>query len=254
MKKLILLFCFGAVASAVFAQDTRIEPIQTSSANAFAHKEYRFSVSVTPLISWFSPDSRNISSKGSRLGFGGGLLVEKNLNSNVAFGSGLFITQMGGKIGYDSLVPNNKTGVSFSNVEYTYKMRYIEIPALVRLRTDEFGYSRIFFEAGFALNLLWRGRADINQNIFTNAEGGSQDRNINESGADFEENRSVVNEDDVLFFRLPVLAGAGWEYAMSQNTVVFAGLRYNAGVLNVMRANNTKSFNNYVSLNIGVMF
>lgn len=254
MKKLILLCCFGAMAIAASAQDTRIEPITTGSAQAFTLKEYRFSVSATPLISWMSPDSRNISSKGSRLGIGIGLFVEKNLNSNVAFGSGLFITQMGGKIGYDSLVPNDKSGISYSNVEYTYKTRYIEIPALVRLRTDEFGYNRVYFEAGFALNFLWRARADINQNIFSNAQGGSEDRNINERRADFEASRSVVNEDDILFMRVPIVAGAGWEYALSQNTVFFAGLRYNAGLINVMRANNTKAFNNYLALNIGVMF
>lgn len=254
MKKLILLCCFGAMAIAASAQDTRIEPITTGSAQAFTLKEYRFSVSATPLISWMSPDSRNISSKGSRLGIGVGLFVEKNLNSNVAFGGGLSITQMGGKIGYDSLVPNNQSGTSYSNVEYTYKTRYIEIPALVRLRTDEFGYNRVYFEAGFALNFLWRARADINQNIFSNAQGGSEDRNINESRADFEASRSVVNEDDILFMRVPLVAGAGWEYALSQNTVFFAGLRYNAGLINVMRANNTKAFNNYLALNIGVMF
>lgn len=253
MKKLILLCCFGAMAFVATAQDTRIEPITTGSAQAFTLKEYRFSISATPLISWMSPDSRNISSKGSRLGIGVGLFVEKNLNSNVAFGGGLHITQMGGKIGYDSLaIKDNPT--SYKNVEYTYKTRYIEIPALVRLRTDEFGYNRVYFEAGFALNFLWRARADIDQNIFSNAQGGSEDRNINEDRADFDASRSVVNEDNLLFLRVPLVAGAGWEYALSQNTVFFAGLRYNAGLINVMRANNTKAFNNYLALNIGVMF
>lgn len=254
MKKLILLCCFGAMAFAASAQDTRIEPITTGSAEAFTLKEYRFSVSATPLISWMSPDSRNISSKGSRVGIGGGLFVEKNISRNVGFGAGLHITQMGGKIGYDSLVPNDKSGDSYTNVEYTYKIRYVEIPALVRLRTDEFGYNRVYFEAGFAFDFLWRARADINQNVFTNAKGGSEDRNINEDRADFEASRSVVNEDDILFMRIPIIAGAGWEYALSQNTVFFAGLRYNAGLLNVMRANNTRAFNNYLALNIGVMF
>ena len=161
---------------------------------------------------------------------------------------------MGGKIGYDSLKINDNSTESYKNVEYTYKTRYIEIPALVRLRTDEFGYNRVYFEVGFALDFLWRGRADINQNIFTNAQGGNDDRNINKNRADFNEPESVVNEDDVLFMRIPIIAGAGWEYALSQNTVFFAGLRYNAGLLNIMRANNTKAFNNYLALNIGVMF
>ena len=96
--------------------------------------------------------------------------VEKNINRNVGFGLGLHITQMGGKIGYDSLKINDNSTESYKNVEYTYKTRYIEIPALVRLRTDEFGYNRVYFEVGFALDFLWRGRADINQNIFTNAK------------------------------------------------------------------------------------
>ncbi len=254
MKKLILLFCFVFAYVFSFSQgDTKIEPIETGSANAFEYKPYRVSVSVTPLISWLSPDTRNLSSSGSRLGIGGGLFAEKNFNKNIAVGTGVFVTQMGGKITYDSLVPA-ASGTSFSDVEYTFKTRYIDIPLLVKLRTDEFGYNRVFFETGIALGLLWRARADLNKEIFSIGQGGNSDRNINENKGDFDAARSVVEDDNIIFIRTPLLIGAGWEYAVSTNTVVFAGIRYSAGLFDVMRASDTKAYNNFIGLNLGVMF
>jgi hypothetical protein len=168
------------------------------------------------------------------------------------------VTQMGGKIKYDSLVVNvggnGSSAPSFSNVVYAYKTRYVELPAMIKMRTDEFGYSRVYFEAGLALGILWRGRADVNQNLFTNSQGGNEDRNINDGKDDFYGNRSVVNEDNVRGLRIPLIVGGGWEYALSHNTVAFAGLRYSGSLFNTLSANNTKAFTNYFGLNIGVMF
>lgn len=257
MKKLILLCCITFTTALAFSQtdDTQVEnpPIRTGSADAFNLKKYRFSVSVNPLISWISPDTKNITSAGSRFGIGGGLFVERNFTANFAFGSGLFVTQMGGKVKYDSLVPA-ATGTRFTNVEYTYKTRYVDIPLLVRLRTDEFGYNRVFFEAGFGLGFIWKARADVNQNLFTGPQGGNDDRNINENKDDFDAARSSVDEDNIIFLRVPLNLGAGWEYAVSTNTVVFAGIRYSAGLFDVMRAEDTKAYNSYIGLNLGVMF
>ncbi|MGV3598583.1 MAG: porin family protein [Bacteroidota bacterium] len=255
MKKLILLTLSTITILHSRAQDssTRITPIQSKDINMFNDKEYRFSISVMPLVSWMSPDSRNISSKGSRVGFSGGITVEKNLSENVAFCGGLHITQMGGKIGYDSLRVKNGT-TTFNDIEYTYKTRYIDIPLTIKLRTDEFGYSRVYFDAGLALNFLWRGRADINKDIFTNAQGGSEDRDVNDKDGDFDINNSVVEDDDIGFLRVPLLVGAGYEYALSKNTVVFGGLRYNAGLFNMMSAPNTKAYNNYFGINVGLLF
>lgn len=253
MKKLILLLCFVSSSIIAFSQGTKVEPIETGSADAFSFKEYRVSVSAMPLISWFSPDTKNLESAGSRLGIGGGLLVEKNFNRNIALGTGLAINQIGGKIKYPTLSPSGTTD-TFTNVGYTYTTRYIDIPLLVRLRTDEFGYNRVFFEAGFGLNFLWRGRADIDQEIFTDAKGGNTDRNINDGNDDFISATSSVENDNVIFIRVPLNIGAGWEYAVSTNTVVFAGLRYSAGLFDVMGSSDTKAYNNFIGLNFGVMF
>lgn len=254
MKKLVLLLNFVLVSILAFSQgDTQVEPIETESPNAFAFKKYRVSVSVNPLLSWMSPDTRNISSGGSRLGIGGGLLAEKNFNKNIALGTGLFVTQMGGKINYDSLQPTISNTV-FRDVEYTYKTRYVDVPLMVRLRTDEFGYNRVYFEAGLGISFLWRARADLNKDIFRNDRGGNTDRNVNENREDFNAANSVVFEDNIIFIRVPLNIGAGWEYALSTNTVAFLGIRYSAGLFDTMRAENTKAYNSYVGLNMGVMF
>jgi opacity protein-like surface antigen len=253
MKKLTLLLCFISLSVIAFSQDTKIEPIETGSADAFSFKDYRVSVSVNPLLSWFRPDTKNLESAGSKLGIGGGLFGEKNFNKNIAVGIGLYVTQMGGKIKYDSLRPTT-TNTTFNNVEYTYKTRYVDIPVMMRLRTDEFGYNRVYFEAGLGLSFLWKARADVDPEIFSNDRGGSQDRKINDERGDFVGANSVVEDDDMIFIRVPLNIGAGWEYALSTNTVAFAGIRYSAGLFDAMRATDTKAYNSYIGLNLGVMF
>lgn len=260
MKKLIVLLLITFCGLHMFAQtdsSTRITPIKTATGiNVFQAKDYRFTISLNPLVSWFSPDSKNIESGGARVGFGGSINLEKNLTSNVAFTVGLGITQMGGKLKYDSLDVNDaaKAPITVNNVSYTFKTRYVDIPLMMKFRTDEFGYNRVFFEVGTSLSFLWRVRADVSQNIFTDKEGGNKDRDVNENRNDFEGSRSSVQDDNILFMRVPLTVGAGWEYALSNNTVVFGGLRYSAGLFNIMRADDTKAFNNYIGLNIGLLF
>lgn len=260
MKKLIVLFLFTFCGLSMFAQadsSTRITTITTTTGlNVFQTKAFRFTVSLSPLVSWFSPDSKNIDGAGARVGFGGAMTVERNITPNVAFTTGLGITQMGGKIKYDSLDVNDAANdpKSAYNVEYTFKTRYVDIPLMMKFRTDEFGYSRVYFEVGTSLSFLWRARADVSQNIFTDKEGGNTDRNINENKNDFNGATSSAQDDNLLFMRVPLNVGAGWEYALSTNTVIFAGVRYSGGLFNVMRADDTKAFNNFISLNVGLLF
>lgn len=243
MKKLIVLALLAVYATGAFAQD----------ANAFAYKKFRFSFSAMPLVSWMRPDTKNLTNEGARMGISAGLTAERNFSTNAAFTFGLYVTQMGGKVGFGMLQPKDSSAV-YSNVEYTYKTRYAEIPLMLKLRTDEFGYSRVFGEFGVALNFLWRARADVNMNIFSDAAGGNEDRNVNEATDDFISPPSSVNKDNLAAFRIPLIIGGGWEYAMSENTALYAGLRYNASLINIMRADNTKAFSSYIGLNLGILF
>ncbi|HYG15493.1 MAG TPA: porin family protein [Bacteroidia bacterium] len=249
MKKLIVLALLAVCAAKGFGQ----------AANAFAYKKYRFSFSAMPLVSWMRPDTKNLTNEGMRMGISAGLTAERNFSTNAAFTFGVYVTQMGGKVGYGILQANGNgqnpnLNPVFNNVEYTYKTRYVEIPLMLKLRTDEFGYSRVFGEFGAALNFLWRGRADLNQPVFSDAQGGSEDRNVNEATDDFDAATSSVNKDNLAILRVPLVIGGGWEYAMSENTALYAGLRYNASLINVMRADNTKAFSSYIGLNLGILF
>lgn len=266
MKKHVLLFFFTTIVSlAAIAQSdssTRIKPLNTQSPNAFIHKDTRFSLSFTPLVSWIKPETGNITSAGSKIGIAGGLSYEKSLtsgSSRAAYTIGLNVTQMGGVVKYDSLQVSSATRPNpnpiYRNVEYAYSTRYVEVPVTIKLRTDEFGYHRIFFDVGVAPGFLWSGKADLSvTNVFTNAEGGNEGRNVNQNKNDFDPLHSSVNQDNIRIFRVPLLVTAGWEYALSQNTIFFAGLRYSGGLFNVMSADNTEAFNNYIGINIGLLF
>lgn len=247
MKKLILLAALCVVSVAGFAQST--------AANAFAYKNYRFAITAAPLFCWMNPDTKNIGSEGMRVGWGFGITGEKNFSVNAAFTFGLQVNQMGGKILFPILVANDNTSNVQSDVTYTYKTRYVEAPFTIKLRTDEFGYSRIFAEVGVGVGILWSAKADLDKPLFSmppDAEG-NDDRNVNQKRADFK-GPSIASEDDISFLRVPVLVGVGYEYALSQNTTATASIRYSAGLTDVMRDERSKAFNNFVALQLGILF
>jgi hypothetical protein len=249
MKKLILLTVLCALSFAGFAQ--------TTDANAFAYKNYRFAITAAPLFCWMTPDTKNIGSEGMRMGWGLGITGEKNISVNAAFTFGLQVNQMGGKILYPLLVTNDNTANVQQNVTYAYRTRYVEAPFTIKLRTDEFGYSRIFAEVGIGVGILWSAKADLDKPLFSmppDAEG-NDDRNVNQKREDFmDQSQSVANEDNISFLRIPVLAGLGYEYALSQNTTVMAGIRYSAGLTDVMRDEKSKAFNNFIAIQLGILF
>jgi hypothetical protein len=182
--------------------------------------------------------------------------MENHFNKNASLAFGLLISQGGGKVSFDTVIAANNNSQQTYNVLYNYKLRYVEAPLTLKLKTEEIGYVTYYGELGIAPGILWKARADVDpNNIFATTDiDGAIDRNVNAQRADFIKLNNRVQEDNIRSFRLPLVFGAGIEYALTESTRAIMGLRYNAGVLNIMRSENTKAYNNYLALNLGVLF
>lgn len=256
MKKVIPFFCTIFCALQLQAQDasTRIEETKTTTTASASPDKVHFGLQVQPGISWIKPQDKFFKGNGSRMAISGGLFMEKNITSRALFHIGLSITQMGGVVVYDSLRVKN-SGNTVTNVEYTYKTRYVELPIAIKLITEDIGYIAYYGEVGISPGLLWKARADVSPGIFPNTdEYGNEDRNINGAEGEFVPGQSVVEDDDIKSFRLPLMVGAGVEYAVTEATRLIGGLRYNSGIINIMGDKRAEAFNSYVSLFIGVKF
>jgi hypothetical protein len=218
MKK-VIIFLLAMNASVAFAQD-----------------ELRLGVHLDPIISWFSTKSERIEKDGTKLGVSGGLIVEKYFRPNYGLTSGLSVTSLGGNILYKDtveIISGTSTPVRIkggSTVGYT--MNYLTIPIALKLKTNEIGYLTYYAQLGFTMQI----------NISTKATStGSQLSKDN-----------VPKEINSL--NLGYFFGGGFEYNLSGNTRILAGLFYNSNFIDVLSNNNYKALVNNLTVRVGILF
>lgn len=222
---------------------------------------FHFGLKVAPALSWFKPNDKKFTNDGSKLGFGYGLITEFGFSKNYAFSTGLEVLNAGGKLGFpkspDStfyLVLNEDVTPSRTDTfllqQRNYKLRYVNLPLLLKLKTNQLGAMTYFGQFGFDLSFKWQAMAD--DDVILN--GTPSTRN------------TVDISKDINFIRLALNVGLGAEYNLAGSTSLVFSLNYNNGFTNALRKNSkmlyNKKFNalvqnaifNYVGLTIGVLF
>lgn len=241
---------------------------------------------VDPNASWLKPDNNNITADGTTLNFGYGISIDRMFTDNYAFASGLQIFNAGGKLNYfreeiaTDKSDRNKTYNSVAEVKRVYKLKYLEIPLTLRLRTNEIGYITYWVQVGVGLGFNIKARAtdEIDHKKIDVATAGNPsdwqdtaDRVIDNVGGEAIENVNI--NGDVKFFRTSLIAGGGIEYNLSGDVSLVAGVIFNNAFSNVLRGtgvalsngepsikdNKTQSFDmkaisNALSLQVGILF
>lgn len=243
MKKIILFSFASLIATAAIAQDD--------------FKKFRFGLKGAPNISWFKPDMKDFKSRGATLKFSYGLTTEFGLTKNYSFVTGLEVTTVGGKLSFpDSTYyyADNKmdTANLFFLKERQYSMQYIDLPVMLKMKTNEIGYLTYFGQFGFNTSFRTKGVADDKGKFFL--AGGDSDR------------PDIKINDDTGLFRIALNVGAGAEYNIAGNTSMFFGLNYSNGFTNVLKKKSKnllnkdgtvleqKAVSKFVALTVGVLF
>ncbi len=126
-----------------------------------------------------------------------------------------------------------RVGVQANNVERSYNLQYIQIPATLKLYTNELSLdTRLYFQLGGILEFK-----------------------INEKAND--EGPQIVNSFTPIDFATTL--GMGIEYHLGINTTFYGGLSYNRGLINVVskRGDLYDKFNiknDLLNLDIGIRF
>ena len=222
---------------------------------------FHFGLKVSPSISWLAPSTQKFTDNGVNLGFGYGLITEFGFTKNYAFSTGLEILNAGGKLGFPKSpdttfytilnqdVSPSRTDI-FSLLQRSYKLRYVNVPLLLKLKSNQIGAMTYFGQFGFDLSFKWQ--ASSNDDVSLN--GTETTRN------------DVDISKDINFLRLALNVGLGAEYNLSGSTSLVFSVVYNNGFTNTLKNSSKmlfdKHFNaltqkavfNYVALNVGVLF
>ncbi len=164
--------------------------------------DLRFSFVLTPQISWLNSDHQYVDSKGSYLGYNFGVIMDRFFGDNYALCTGLTINTTGGKLGYP---PNN----SVPAFNQTYKLKYIEVPLGLKLRSEDLHRTNIYGRFGLSNQINIQARDRDNNNI----------------------------SDEVKLFAMGYHLGGGIEYSLGKRNALMIGILYNNGFTDVTKKN-----------------
>lgn len=238
------------------------------SMNAFAQRvawtRFKFGLQASPTVSWLKTDNPKIGNNGFNTGLKLGatadyyFLENYALSTGIGFGfnhGGKLYHEQGGKFLANSTLTDDKYNSGDKplpdQVNIRYHIQYLEIPFALKMRTQPFGYFRIFAHAPI-ITLGWRNqaRADIT----------AEDLNLKKENI----------KKDVNPLLLSWGLGGGTEYELNPSTSLVAGLYYQRVFTDVTRdrknftvtndnpyttkSENSKAVLNAITLRLGVIF
>ncbi|MCH8904249.1 MAG: PorT family protein [Bacteroidetes bacterium] len=221
MKKIIPLLIFMFFSTYLFAQDDE-------------KAKFRIGLHISPQLSWMKPDVDSLSTSGIKPGFGYGVMFDVNIGANYAFSSGLTILNTGGTISFaNALVYKSDTFPTGTKIHH--KLQYIEIPVLIKLKTNEIGYLTYYGQFGVTPGVNIKAKADIT------TVGNTDDKN----------NIDINNE--VKFLNLGLTIAGGVEYSVGGKTSLIGAIVFNNGFIDMTADKNLVILNNLI-LKLGIMF
>lgn len=192
-----------------------------------AEKPFRLTFLASPQFSWMKSDLSEIDNYNNSIGFNYG--VETDIfwgSENYAFTTGLTINNIGGDFMYDTDGDFTFAGKSLpSGSSINFKLRYLEIPLALKLRSKEFDRFNFFAQFGIANWFKLKSES-------TSSEGTIKAGNV---------------KDEFKFYNIALNIGAGVEYNLGENNAITFGLIFNNGFLDVT---NNEELNDVTSMKI----
>lgn len=214
--KILTLILFSLLFTTLYAQEGSFsdDPIASSTDD---DRKFRFGLNFNPNISWLKSNTSELESNGSKFSFSYGLSFEYFLSKNYLFSTGLMFSSVGGELSYEGIYKDDITGTNVpTEIDQSYNIRYVELPTVLKLRTNEIGYMTYYGVFGLRTGIKYRSSSDF---TYLDINDGLKEEGRNTAG-------------DVFFINTWLVLGAGAEYNVSGNTNVSFGITYNNGFIN----------------------
>jgi len=212
------------------------------SAPAIANAQFKtfaFGFKAAPGIGWVRADTKGYSG-GSSLSFSWGFVSEFNFTENHSIATGINFQFINGKITYPDLNALDETGV----MDRKLRVKYLQIPLTLKMRTDEKNNMRFFGQFGLGTGFRLSAKG-IDEFSATSGSTTSETNNI---------------DADIAFLRESLIIGLGVEYKISSGNAISGGLTFDNGFTNVLAWKNKvssekpKGTSSVIELNLGILF
>lgn len=205
---------------------------------AFSQRKTRLSFTGSPSLNWLSSDMQGVESGKTAVGFDYGVSADFFFDeeNRYAFSTGLLINNVRGNLRYyDDAGPIRFAGETFaSGTDFRYRLKYAEVPILLKLQTSQFRRWTYWGQFGFSSFVNIQAKGDSNDGVLDK-------HNIH---------------DEVSLFNLALNMGVGSSFDLGANNAVTVGLIYKNGFLDVTSNSqfDDKTTLNSVVLKLGLIF
>jgi hypothetical protein len=210
-------------------------------------KAFQFGFKLGPNIGWVKPDATDYNRTGVNLGFNWGFTGEFFLMENYSFNSGFNVIYLNGQYSYPDRWEGNSGNSSDGLNSRKIRTQYLQIPAILKMKTNEFNNMRAYGQVGFGLGFMLRAKAD---DVFSPIGGGSS----------IEDNKKDVR-NELRRTRESFIIGAGVEFPLGGSTFLKTGLLFDNGFIDVLKDQNKvnpsvehKGIMNLIELQISLLF
>jgi hypothetical protein len=197
---------------------------------------YGFRLGLTAHPTFGIVKAEDGKSNGTNLGFAYGLMADFNFAEHYSLNTGFTVTTVNGKSTEINAMPYHQVVSTPTPIAYQlkYKMQYIEVPLVIKLKTSKIGAIKWFGQFGLSNDFRIKARQDA-----SNGSGMLAD-NVNAA-------------DWTTFYRAGLIMGGGGEFDLDGHTTLMGGISFNNGLTNITDSKNIVK-NHFVSLNLGVFF
>jgi hypothetical protein len=203
----------------------------------YSQKHIRLSFAASPSVNWMRTSNSDMQNGKSILGYDFGLNSDFYFTEDERYSihSGLQITNTGGEIRYPADSDFQFSGTTlpaFSKVKY--RMRYVEIPLAIKLKTNQFKRTSYWGQFGFSSMINISAKGDSNNGVLK---------------------RDNIN-DEVNLFNLAMIVGIGYDFDLGGQNSISTGLIFQNGLIDVTTDNvfNDKTIMNSLKLKLGIIF
>ena len=230
MRKLLLLIIILSVTE-TFAQ----------------HKPFQFGFKGGANMAWFSSDEDSYSNQGVNFGGSWGFAADIFLMENYSVTTGFDVLYLNGTIKYPDQKPHEILGVMIpGETARKYKTKYIELPVILTMKTNQIGKVRYFGQIGFGLGFLLSAKAEDS---------------FNANDIDMKTSETSNVYEDVRFTRESLILGLGAEVPVQGSTYLRFGLKYDNAFVNILKGDNSvdpaiknNGKNNFLEVNASFFF
>ena len=204
---------------------------------SWSQTRLKLSFTGSPSVNWMRTDNQYADKEKIVLGYDFGLSgdIFFTENERYAINTGLQILNTGGAISYRTNAPFEFSGATLPpSTKIRYRLRYVEVPLTIKLKTDQFHRTR-----------YW-GQFGMSSMVNIGANGDSSDGTLKKDNI----------HDEINLFNLAMNVGLGFDFDLGSTNSLSVGLIFHNGLTDVTTDTyfTDKTIINSLKVRLGLIF